>query len=178
MPTEPKDQLEFSGTMAPKSSTFITYLQILSVSDSAFNIPWPKGFLAFLRYLNPVNLDFFSISGLGCVVEYKFYDSHLFMVLLPVFIMLFIYLAYVLGLWRHRGYYKGRFHRDVSMPREAQQYDKTVPKGRVPDRKQLISDKGEALGQAKGGGIKADRGPVLHGSGTEPRRLPELETRF
>ena len=91
------------------AKTFITYLQILSVSDSAFNIPWPKGFLTFLRYLNPVNLDFFSISGLGCVVEYKFYDSHLFMVLLPVFIMLFIYLAYVLGLWRHRGYYKGRF---------------------------------------------------------------------
>jgi hypothetical protein len=89
--------------------TFITYLQILSVSDSAFKIPWPKGFLTFLRYLVPINLDFFSISGLGCLVQYKFYDSHLFMMLMPPFVGSFVYLTYSIGLWRHRKHYKNKF---------------------------------------------------------------------
>ena len=92
---------------------FVGFAQITSVSDSAFKIPWPPAFLTFLRFMSPLNFDFFSMSGLGCVVEYNFFDSYLAMMILPFAVSVFIFLTYRLGIWRHESYYKNSFTRGM-----------------------------------------------------------------
>ncbi len=99
----------FSRFAATTLKTFIGYVQILSVSDTAFNIPWPKGFLSFLRILAPINLDFLSISGVGCVVKFDFYTSYVTMMAMPLLLLLFVVVAYSLGLRRHKVYFGKQF---------------------------------------------------------------------
>eukprot|EP00945_MAST-04E_sp_MAST-4E-sp1_P000194 g194.t1 len=80
---------------------FIGFVQILSVSNSAFKIPWPSGFLFFLRILSPFNFDFLATSGVGCLVEYDFFDSFVTMVCLPLVVVALVFITYWLGLRRH-----------------------------------------------------------------------------
>jgi hypothetical protein len=89
--------------------TFIGFVQVLSVSDSAFKIPWPSGFLSFLRILVPFNFDVLSFSGIGCLVEYNFYHSFLGMALLPLVVLFLVYLTYHINLVRHKKIYDGTF---------------------------------------------------------------------
>ena len=81
---------------------FVGFVQILSVSDSAYKIPWPDNFLLFLRFLSPFNFDFLSLSGLGCIVKYNFFHSFITMMTLPLFVLVCVFFTYTVGHWRHQ----------------------------------------------------------------------------
>ena len=112
---EEEDEAEaFAGTMVDTAKymrdqnlgrsmkTFIGFIQILSVSDSAFNIPWPTGFLSFLNFLVPFNFDFLSVSGIGCLVKYDFFASHVGMAVLPLVVLFIVYATYKINLLRQQ----------------------------------------------------------------------------
>eukprot|EP00944_MAST-04C_sp_MAST-4C-sp1_P008586 g8586.t1 len=80
---------------------FIGYAQIMSVSNTAFKIPWTGGFLTFLRVLSPLNLDFLSASGLGCVMKFDFFLNHMTMMLVPLIVFSFVAVAYITGYYFH-----------------------------------------------------------------------------
>ena len=80
---------------------FIGYAQIMSVSNTAFKIPWTGGFLTFLRILSPLNLDFLSASGLGCVMKFDFFVNHMTMMVAPLIVFGFVAVAYVIGYYFH-----------------------------------------------------------------------------
>ena len=72
------------------------------MSDTVYSIRWPPLYIGFIRMLVPVNFDFLSITGLGCLVPYNFYDSFLVMQFLPIGILLLIGIVYFSGLKLHR----------------------------------------------------------------------------
>ena len=65
----------FIGSASMTLKTFIGFIQILSVSNTAFKIPWPNGFLTLLQFASPFNFDFIGVSGVGCLVPYNFFAS-------------------------------------------------------------------------------------------------------
>ena len=67
-----KNVKQFMKSASAAMKSFVGFIQILSVSDSAFKIPWPKSFLNFLRLTSPFNFDFISVTGVGCLVKYDF----------------------------------------------------------------------------------------------------------
>ena len=89
--------------------TFIGFVQILSVSDSVFEIPWPDGFLSFLSILVPFNFDFLSVSGIGCLVEYNFFHSFFGMASLPLATLSLVYCTYRIGLACHNSKFAHEF---------------------------------------------------------------------
>ena len=89
--------------------TFIGFVQVLSVSDSAFKIPWPSGFLSFLKILVPFNFDFLSVSGIGCLVEYNFFHSYMGMALLPLGVLSLVLVTYNINLARQKMIYRDHF---------------------------------------------------------------------
>ena len=103
------DSLRKKNNVGKHLKIFVGFIQILSVSDSAYKIPWPKEFLFFLRVMMPVNFDFLSMSGVGCLVEYSFFHSYTVMMLIPLCVSVFVYVAYVIGLNRHQHHYKMKF---------------------------------------------------------------------
>jgi hypothetical protein len=91
--------------------TFIGFVQVSVVSESAFKIPWPHAFLSFLSFLSPFEFDFMSISGLGCLVEYNFFDSFTAMIVMPMVVLGLVIVTYFIGIARLRAKYKGKFTR-------------------------------------------------------------------
>jgi len=92
-----------------KIKTFIGFVQILSVCESAYKIPWPKGFLFFIRMLWPFNFDLLALSRLGCLVDYNFFHSYAMMVSMPLIMAVLIAVVYFVGLIRHKKHYGHRF---------------------------------------------------------------------
>jgi hypothetical protein len=88
---------------------FLGFIQITSVSESAFKIPWPNDFVVFLRFLGPFNFDFLALSGFGCLVEYNFFHTFATMVVLPLVVAGFVFLTYCIGLLRHKHHFGKRF---------------------------------------------------------------------
>ena len=103
------DSLRKGNRLGKHLKIFVGFIQILSVSDSAYKIPWPEEFLSFLRFMTPVNFDFLSMSGVGCLVEYNFFHSYTTMMLIPLCVSAFVFAAYVIGLKRHEQHFKKRF---------------------------------------------------------------------
>jgi len=89
--------------------TFVTYLQILSVSHTVFDIPWSPAFLEFLRRLMIIQFDMLSISGMACVRPFTFYDSHKVMMFAPIVFAILVFIIFEIGLWRHKRHYGDRF---------------------------------------------------------------------
>ena len=102
-------QLMQSVSAAMKS--FIGFVQILSVSDTAFDIPWPKGFLNMLRFTTPFNFDFISVSGVGCLVKYDFFDSFRASMLMPAAVMLVVFCVYIVRLHMYKRSHGKNFNR-------------------------------------------------------------------
>ena len=103
------DSLRKKDKLGKHLKIFVGFIQILSVSDSAYKIPWPQEFLNFLRIMTPVNFDFLSMSGVGCLVEYNFFHSYTTMMLIPICVSAFVYAAYIIGLKRHKHHFKKQF---------------------------------------------------------------------
>jgi len=85
-----------------KIKIFIGFVQILSVSDIAFKIPWPPEFISMMTLLTPFNFDFLSFSGLGCLVEYNFYHSFVAMMCMPLFVLLAVFVAFRFGIFLYK----------------------------------------------------------------------------
>ena len=102
-------QLMQSVSAALKS--FIGFVQILSVSDTAFDIPWPEGFLDLLRFTTPFNFDFISVSGVGCLVKYDFFDSFRASMLMPAAVILVVFFVYVARLQMYKAKHGNNFNR-------------------------------------------------------------------
>ena len=98
-----------SKDFGQKMKTFVGFVQIVSVSDSQFSIPWPKGFLSFLKLLVPFNFDFLSISGVGCIAQYNFFHSFVVMTTLPLIVLTTVYAVYKCGFHRHRKHHGEKF---------------------------------------------------------------------
>ena len=103
------DNLRKKDKLGKHLKIFVGFIQILSVSDSAYKIPWPQEFLDFLRIMTPVNFDFLSMSGVGCLVEYNFFHSYTTMMLIPICVSIFVYATYMIGLKRHEIHHKNKF---------------------------------------------------------------------
>eukprot|EP00944_MAST-04C_sp_MAST-4C-sp1_P003556 g3556.t1 len=103
------DSLRKKDKLGKHLKIFVGFIQILSVSDSAYKIPWPQEFLNFLRIMTPVNFDFLSMSGVGCLVEYNFFHSYTTMMMIPICVSVFVYVTYIIGLKRHEHHFKKRF---------------------------------------------------------------------
>ena len=102
-------QLIQSVSAAVKS--FVGFVQIISVSDTAFDIPWPKGFLDLLRFTTPFNFDFISVSGVGCLVKYDFFDSFRASMLMPAAVIFVVFFVYVLRLHMYKAKHGKSFNR-------------------------------------------------------------------
>jgi hypothetical protein len=103
------DSLRKTNQLGKHLKIFVGFIQILSVSDSVYEIPWPEEFVYFLRVMTPVNFDFLSMSGVGCLIEYNFFHSYTMMMLIPLCVSAFVYATYVIGLKRHEHHYKKKF---------------------------------------------------------------------
>jgi hypothetical protein len=99
----------FVGFVKTTLKTFVTYLQILSVTNTAFRIDWPPGFLNFLSVLIPIQFDLFAISGMACIRPYSFYDSHQFTMAAPIVLAFLIFVTYQIGLRCHKRHYGEHF---------------------------------------------------------------------
>jgi hypothetical protein len=84
----------FLASASMTIKTFIGFVQILSVSNTAFKIPWPAAFLTLLQFASPFNFDFIGVSGVGCLVPYDFFASFGAMMLMPMAVMTVVLLCY------------------------------------------------------------------------------------
>ena len=104
-----KNMKQFVHSVSAALKSFIGFIQILSVSDSAFNIPWPKSFINFLRFTSPFNFDFISVTGVGCLVKYDFFDSFQAMMSMPAAAMSLVLTAYFIRLQIYKRKYGKSF---------------------------------------------------------------------
>ena len=108
-----KNVKQFMKSASAAVKSFIGFIQILSVSDSAFKIPWPKSFLNFLRFTSPFNFDFISVTGVGCLVKYDFFDSFNAMMSMPILLLLVVSTAYFIRLMMYKRKYGRSFKKSM-----------------------------------------------------------------
>ncbi len=80
-------------------SILVALLQILSVVPRVYMVPWPSFFVEFMSMLQLVLGDVLVVTGAACVGSLDFFDSLLFVTLVPLVLSALLAATYALAPW-------------------------------------------------------------------------------
>jgi hypothetical protein len=88
-PPKPKPNFTY------KLKIMLGFAQVVTNVATGLEVRWPESFKKMVSYLNPVNIDLFQFSSVGCMTTTTYYDKLVAMIMVPIVSFVCIFCFYL-----------------------------------------------------------------------------------